>query len=246
MHDGLNSIFIPGCTYVVVNAEFAAVDISERCLEMNDEEDLLLLFMLSSSEINNNTFRNRLSDRVRRRRHRWVPRIALLDPNVSTWVKLYSSGSESAMITLASLDYPSFHFLAVEFEILYNRYTPYSRNGKIMLKHQHGHFCQPRCLDSRGCLAMVLAFLITCGGTLILSMLFGITGSVVSLFLRFGWRLLIKFLKSLDGAKVLMPSLDEIKEFKQIVVSQYPSLQDVWFVVDGLKLTLEHPRSGNI
>ncbi len=93
---------------------------------MDDEEDQLLLFMLiTNSEINSNTFRSRLSDMGRRRRDRRVPRIALLDPNVSAWVKLYSSGSKSAMITLTGLDYPSFHFLAVEFEIL----------KKVLLQH---------------------------------------------------------------------------------------------------------------
>ncbi len=43
---------------------------------------------------------------------RRIPSIALLDPNVSAWVKLSVSGSHSAMITLTGLDYPSFHFLA--------------------------------------------------------------------------------------------------------------------------------------
>jgi hypothetical protein len=74
---------------------------------------------------------------------------------------------------------------------------------------------------------MVLAFMRTHEGMFILSMLFGVTGSVVSLFLRFGRRLLIKILKNLDGVKVLMPFLDEIEEFKQIVVSQFPSLQGI-------------------
>ncbi len=54
-----------------------------------------------------------------------------------------------------------------------------------------------------------------------MSMLFGVTASVVSLFLRFRRRLLLKILKSVDGAKVQMPSLDEIEEFKQIVASRY-------------------------
>jgi hypothetical protein len=109
---------------------------------MDDEDDLLLLFMLSgiSNNINTASFRSMLSHEGKIRRDRRIPRIALLDPNVSSWVKLYTSGSESALIKLTGLDYPSFHFLSVDFEMLYKRYTANSRNGKIVLKQQNGCF----------------------------------------------------------------------------------------------------------
>jgi hypothetical protein len=58
--------------------------------------------------------------------------VALVDPSISPWVKVYCSGSETAMITFTGFDYPSFDFLSVEFEVLYNMYTPYSKNGKIV------------------------------------------------------------------------------------------------------------------
>jgi len=64
-------------------------------------------------------------------------------------------------------------------------------------------------------------------------MLLGITGTTASLFIRFGRRLLLKILKSLDGAKVQMPPLEDINDFKHVVVDKYPSLEDVCFVVDG-------------
>jgi hypothetical protein len=40
-------------------------------------------------------------------------------------------------------------------------------------------------------------------------------------------------LKSLDRAKVQMPPLEDINDFKHVVVDKYPSLEDVCFVVDG-------------
>ena len=43
-----------------------------------------------------------------------------------------------------------------------------------------------------------------------------------------------------------MPPLGDIDEYKRVVVEMYPSLEDVWFVVDGLKLLLEQPRNGRI
>ncbi len=85
-------------------------------------------------------FIDNLDEEGRSRRVRQNPQVALVDPNVSPWVKVYTSGSEAAMITFTGLDYPTFNFLAVEFEVLYNMYTPYSRNGKIIMKHQQGSF----------------------------------------------------------------------------------------------------------
>jgi hypothetical protein len=89
------------------------MDDIEDLLPLEDEDDLFLLFLLSCNNNNNKaSFRSVLSVEARRRRDRRIPRIALLDPDVSPWVKLYVSGSQSAMITLTGLDYPSFHFLA--------------------------------------------------------------------------------------------------------------------------------------
>jgi len=41
------------------------------------------------------------------------------------------------MITLTGLDYPSFHYLSVKFQQLYNAYTPYSQSGQITLKRHN-------------------------------------------------------------------------------------------------------------
>ena len=125
------------------------------------DDDIFLLLLLSNSVQCLNAparFIDTLDEEGRSRRIRRIPRIALVDPNLSPWVKVYTSGSETAMITFTGLDYPTFNFLAVEFEVLYNMYTPYSRNGKIILKRQVGRFRRPRSLDSRGCLALVLAY----------------------------------------------------------------------------------------
>jgi len=103
---------------------------------------------------------------MRRDESRRDRRIPWVDPSVSPWVKVYCSGSETAMITIG-LDYPSFNFLSVYFEELYNMYTPYSSNGKIVLKQQQAQFHRPRSLDSHGCLALVLAYSQTRGATFV-------------------------------------------------------------------------------
>jgi len=67
-----------------------------------------------------------------------------------------------------------------------------------------------------------------------LSLLFGITSTVLSLYLKFGRRLLLKILKSEPGAKVQMPSLEEIDFFKSLIHEMYPNLPDVCCVMDGV------------
>ncbi len=72
-----------------------------------------------------------------------------------------------------------------------------------------------------------------------LSFLFGVSCTVLALFLKFGRRLLLKVLKAEPGAKVQMPSLGEIEQYKRIIVDRYPTLVDVFYIMDGLKLPLE-------
>ncbi len=107
---------------------------------------IIIIIIIKKKKNNNNnnnnatSFRSMLSPEGRSRRDGRIPCIALLDPNVSPWIRLYMSRSESAMITLTGLDYLSFHLLSVDFAVFYNRYTPYSQNGKIVLKCQNGHY----------------------------------------------------------------------------------------------------------
>ncbi len=94
------------------------------------DDDILLFYLLLIGDPLFHPpakFIENLDEEGRSRRVRWIPRVALVDPNVSPWVKVYTSGSETAMITFTGLDYPTFNFLAVEFEVLYNMYTPLER-----------------------------------------------------------------------------------------------------------------------
>jgi hypothetical protein len=153
------------------------------------------------------SFRSRLSREMRRRRDRRIPCSALQNANVSAWVRLYCSNSDQAMITFTGFDYASFNYLQSKFEVLYLRYTPYSRNGKIVLRRTDNGIPRnrrPRHLDSRACLGLILAFTRTRGSMYALQMLFGVTGSVLSLFLPFGRRLLIRVLKEEPGKSYLI------------------------------------------
>jgi hypothetical protein len=60
-----------------------------------------------------------------------------------------------------------------------------------------------------------------------LSLLFGVTSSVISLFLKFGHRLLMRVLKSESSARVQMSSIEEVEEFKAIISYRYLNLGHV-------------------
>jgi hypothetical protein len=92
-----------------------------------------------------------------------------------------------------------------------------------MLKRQRGRFRRPRSLDSRGCLALVLSYNRTRGSMYALSLLFGVTGTVLALFLKFGRRLLLKVLKSEPGAKVQMPSLKKLSNLRASLLIGIPA-----------------------
>ena len=101
--------------------------------EDEDEEDDCLnaihlprdpfIFMLAMTQVMNQVVRRKRS-RSSRDRDRRIPRIALLSPGVSPWVRLFSSNHNNSLIQFTGFNYASFNYLAVRFEQLYNQYTP--------------------------------------------------------------------------------------------------------------------------
>jgi len=43
-----------------------------------------------------------------------------------------------------------------------------------------------------------------------------------------------------------MPSLEDIREYQNIVAQRFPTLDGVWFVMDGLRLSIQKPNVGPI
>jgi len=72
-----------------------------------------------------------------------------------------------------------------------------------------------------------------------LSMIFGMTKSSVSMYLRFGRRLVIRILTKEPDAAIKIPSIDKICEYQASIAAKHPSLEGVWCTMDGLKLYLE-------
>jgi len=84
-------------------------------------------------------------------------------------------------------------------------------------------------------------FLRTRGQIFELQATFGLTGTPLGLWLRFGKRLLIAILTGMDGVKVGIPCTEQLFVLSAIIEERYPSLKDFFLVCDGLKLPIEKP-----
>jgi hypothetical protein len=74
------------------------------------------------------------------------------------------------------------------------------------------------------------------GSLNVLQLVFGLTYSNLSVYLRFGVRLIIKTFRHDPLARFSIFSAEEIETFKAAFAEQHPILTDCWATMDGLKL----------
>ena len=101
-------------------------------------------------------------------------------------------------------------------------------------------------LDAEGCLGLVLCWSRTRGAEWCLAAAFGLTGTHVSVYLRFGMRILVAMLKADPKSEVRMPDAVEIALFKEAITAKHSLLVDCYCMVDGLKLYLQQAGDGII
>ena len=46
-------------------------------------------------------------------------------------------------------------------------------------------------------------------------------------------------LKTDDTAKISMPSMEKLEQYRSMIAERHPVLHDVWGTMDGLKVTIE-------
>lgn len=188
---------------------------------------------------NRKFFFKHLSMEEKRRRARCIPRIALHFPKDCGWRKLFDSKNDQSLITLTGLDHDAFECLYRKFRPYFDEYSPYSSDGCLKKKMQSKG--RKRLIDAKDCLGVVLAWTRTRGSMTCLQIIFGMTQSVLSLYLQFGIHLLLLVLQETDEAKVRVPDVDKILEFQSLVGNKHPTLKDVWCTMDGLKLYIQCP-----
>ncbi|KAL3758646.1 hypothetical protein ACHAWU_005232 [Discostella pseudostelligera] len=76
-----------------------------------------------------------------------------------------------------------------------------------------------------------------------LQMHFGMSMTNLSLYLRFGRRIVASILNRDHFAKIALPLDERIQEYKEAIAEKYPLLGDVWSAMDGLKTPIQQSGS---
>ena len=215
-----------------------------------DENDTALILLLLQEKKKKRL--RRLIERQRlRNRSGGISRAALLHPKYSSFMKLYNSGNDPSLIALCGFDHASFNSLLEIFTPLFLQWSPYPQkaNGKFHMRRvrQTGRTGRKRQVTATICLGLVLAWTRTRGSTVPLQIIFGLTANPVSVWLRFGRRLLVKILQDHPDAEIRLPTKAEVASFKEVISAKYPVLKNVWGAMDGLKVLIEaNPDVENI
>jgi len=115
-----------------------------------------------------------------RKRDWHIPRFALVDARQSSFLRLYHSRNDQSFITFTRLDCRTFEYLLDKFRPLYQCYSPYSINGKIVrLRNANALKGRPRLLGPAACLGLVLGYTWTRGSLWSLQIIFGVSHSVL-------------------------------------------------------------------
>ena len=186
-------------------------------------------------------FFKRLSIEERRRRYRKIPRSALIPLALSPWRKLLASRNDQAFITMTGFDCESFDRILEKFGPMFSGHTPFDASGMIVaFEYVSG---RKREVQPADCLGLVLVWTRTRGPLNVLQLVFGLTCTNLSVYLRFGIRLFVETFRHDPLESVHIPSAETIETFKDAFAVRHPLLNDCWATMDGLKLYLQ--QSGN-
>jgi DDE superfamily endonuclease len=217
---------------------------------MLDNLTLIVLYFLMKKKQNRlihsryrKLYLSRLSAFEKKIRQRRIPRVALLDPAHSAWSRLVESRDDQAMITLTGFDFNSFFWLLAKFQPLYDNNSPFlAEDGSIIPIGERGRG-RPRIVTAVDCLGLCLAWTRTRGSNMVLQLIFGMTATPVSMYLRFSRRILVGILENEPLAQIKIPDDNTIKGFQQTIRERFPALDGCWCTMDGLKLYIQ--KSGN-
>jgi hypothetical protein len=146
-----------------------------------------------------------------------ITRQALMDPFLSPFLKLYHSQCTQSMITCTGFDYESFNSLLLLFTLYFEQFSPYSdKGGIIRIRREKGH---KRMISPMICLGLVLAWTRSRGNVFSLQLDFGLSHSSLTLWLRFGKRIVVNVLRQHPLARVKMPSQEEVLAFQQATMA---------------------------
>ena len=150
-----------------------------------------------------------LSIEERRCRYRKIPRCALIPLALSPWRRLLHSRNDQAFITMTGFDCDSFDSLLVKSGPMFDGHTPFDKSGMIVeFEYVTG---QKREVQLADCLGLALICTRTTGPLNVLQLVFGLTLTNLSVYLRFGVRLIVEIFQDDPLASESIPSAEKIR-----------------------------------
>ena len=135
----------------------------------------------------------------------------------------------------------SFDRILDKFGPMFSGHTPFDESGMIVeFNYTRG---QKRVVQPADCLGLVLVWTCTRGSHNVLQLVFGLTYTNLSVYLRFGISLIVETFQDHPLARVSIPSAEVIDDYKAAFGARHPLLHDCWATMDGLKLQLQQSRN---
>ena len=154
-----------------------------------------------------------------------IPRVSLQNPCDSAWRTVLLSQNDQSLITLTGLDFQTFGWLAGKFGLLFDTHSPFvDPNGNVVPLRPNIVSGRPRMITAKDCLGLCLAWTRTRGSSMVLQIIFGMTGTSVSMYLRFGRRILVRVLQNEADCAIRIPDVTKIRMFQDCIKERHPAL----------------------
>ncbi len=154
--------------------------------------------------------------------------------HLSPYQKLLALQNEQAFITIVGFDCELFNKILEKFGPIFLSHMPFDVSGMtVPFKYVHGRKRKVQLVD---CLGLVLVWTQTRDSLNVLQLIFRLTYSNLSVYLWFGICLIVESFYDDPLARVLLPSAEEINEYRAAFGAQHPLLHDCWAAMDRLKL----------
>jgi hypothetical protein len=120
---------------------------------------------------------------------------------------------------------------------MFSGHTPFDESGMIVeFVYVQG---RKRVVQPEDCRGLVLVWTRTRGLIHVLQLVFGLTYTNLSVYLRFGMCIIIETFRHDPLARVSIPLAEEIESFTAAFAEWHTLLNDCWATMDGLKLYLQ-------
>ncbi len=138
---------------------------------------------------------------------------------------------------MMGFDCESFDKVLKKIAPMFSGHTPFDESGMIVeFEYVQG---RRRVVQPEDCLGLVLVWMRTRGLLHVLQLVFRLTYSNLSVYLRFEMHIIIETFRHNPLARVSIPLAEKIESFKAAFAEQHPLLNDCWATMDRLKLYLQ-------